>query len=84
MTPPRESANLSIFHQEGSAMPDIDYRIYYDLEQYLFRDVNSHFTDNQKLDAFDFFCIVIWKANRAKSRVASLLLKKFDDLERSS
>jgi hypothetical protein len=58
-------------------MMDIDYRIYYDLEQYLFRDVNSHFRDNRKLDAFDFFCIVIWKANRAKSRVASLLLKKF-------
>ena len=29
---------------------------------------------NKKLSAFDFFCIIIWKANRAKSKVALRLI----------
>jgi hypothetical protein len=66
-------------------MTDVNYRDYYDLETYLFSDVTSRFERNRRLDAFDFFCIVIWKANRAKSKVASRLLKKNggNDLEKA-
>ena len=53
---------------------DVDYRQFYDLESYLFDVVGQRFRDNGRLEAFDFFCIVIWKANRAKSRVARRLL----------
>ena len=42
---------------------------YYDLEAYLFNVVAVRYTKNKTLTAFDFFCIVIWKANRAKSKV---------------
>jgi hypothetical protein len=36
--------------------------------------VHSHFHAEHSLGAFDFFSIVIWKANRAKSRIARRLL----------
>lgn len=64
-------------------MADTNYRDYYDLEAYLFGKVTIRFENNRQLNAFDFFCIVIWKANRAKSRIASRLLNKngTDDLE---
>lgn len=47
-----------------------DYRNYYHLESYLEQTVKARFDEKGELGAFDFFCIVIWKANRAKSRVA--------------
>ena len=47
---------------------------YYDLEGYLFKVVSTRYSQNKTLKAFDFFCIVIWKANRAKSKVAERLL----------
>lgn len=70
-----------IEQEEGSAV--MDYRRYYDLESYLFDVVRKKFNQQGYLDAFDFFCIVIWKANRAKSKMASRILKsaKTDDLE---
>jgi len=49
---------------------------YYDLEAYLFEDVHSRFKTEGSLSAFDFFSIVIWKANRAKTRVAKRLLAR--------
>lgn len=49
---------------------------YYHLETYLFEDVRSRFQADGSLSAFDFFSIVIWKANRAKTRVARRLLAK--------
>jgi len=48
----------------------------YHLEEYLFETVRHTFRNRGKLSAFDFFCIVIWKANRAKSKVALKLLEK--------
>ncbi len=51
-----------------------DYARYYDLESYLFGEVSQRFTNTRQLSAFDFFCIVIWKANRSKSKVAKRLL----------
>jgi hypothetical protein len=58
-----------------------DYLKYYDLEKYLFEDVRQRFHKEGKLDAFDLFSIVIWKANRSKSRLAHRLAKKAGTLE---
>jgi hypothetical protein len=52
-----------------------DYLKYYHLETYLFETVRKRFHDVGGLGAFDFFCIVVWKANRAKSKVARKLIK---------
>jgi hypothetical protein len=52
----------------------MDYLKLYDLERYLFDDVRTSFQKNNKLSAFDFFCIIIWKANRAKSKMALKLV----------
>lgn len=49
---------------------------YYHLETYLFEDVHLRFQSGGSLSAFDFFSIVVWKANRSKSRVARRLLAK--------
>ena len=46
------------------------------LEIYLFGTVTHRFHRQGSLAAFDFFCIVIWKANRAKSRIAEHLLER--------
>jgi hypothetical protein len=51
-----------------------DFSRYYNLETYLFQEVSERFENERTLCAFDFFCIVIWKANRAKSKVAKRLL----------
>lgn len=60
---------------------DGGYRSFYDLNEYLFKDLNKKYLENGSLDACDFFCIVIWKANRAKSKIANKLLKKYNTLE---
>ena len=56
---------------------DEQYLQFYDLESYLFDTVRQRFASEGHLNAFDFFCIVIWKANRAKSKIAKKLLKAF-------
>jgi len=38
--------------------------------------VRSRFHAEHSLGAFDFFSIIIWKANRAKSKIARRLLKE--------
>lgn len=53
-----------------------DYLKYYDLESYLFNTVNECFKKQGNLSTFDFFCIIIWKANRSKSHIAAKLLRK--------
>ncbi|MBX2950997.1 MAG: hypothetical protein KF870_00725 [Leadbetterella sp.] len=53
----------------------IDYIKYYDLENYILTDVRNNFRRDGYLTAFDFFCIIIWKANRAKTKIAERLLK---------
>ena len=52
----------------------MDYSIFAPLEKYLLEAVRPRFREQGYLNAFDFFCIVIWKANRAKSKVAKKLL----------
>jgi len=57
-------------------MTEPDYTQFYDLEGYLFGEVSQRFQHDKQLSAFDFFCIVIWKANRAKSRISAKLLNR--------
>lgn len=56
---------------------------YYNQENYILTDVRDNFIRQGYLNAFDFFCIIIWKANRAKSKIANRLLDKNKDLEQS-
>jgi hypothetical protein len=57
-----------------SELPQTNYLKYYNLESFLFEDVHKRFHTDHSLGAFDFFSIIIWKANRAKSRIALKLL----------
>lgn len=63
--------------------PTVDFRTYYDLDTYLSGTISLRFAAEHTLTAFDFFCIVIWKANRAKTKVAKRLLAhgKYPDLD---
>lgn len=58
-----------------------DFLRYYDLEAYLFVNVATRFKEHGKLDAFDLFSIIIWKAERAKSKLARRLIAKVGNLE---
>jgi len=59
-----------------------DYLQYYDLESYLFGTVRQRFhKEKGKLNAFDLFSIIIWKSERAKSRLAHRLIKQAGDVE---
>ncbi len=59
----------------------IDPLRYYDLEGFLLTDVRSRFAKEGSLGAFDFFSIIVWKANRAKTHIARRLRHK-DPLQR--
>ncbi len=61
----------------------MDYGQFHTLDTYLFDTVHKRFRDQGYLSAFDFFCIVVWKANRAKSKIAKRLLEqsKCQDLD---
>ena len=71
-----ENTGKELLFNETSWEPpsDLDYVQYYDLESYLFKIVAARYARNNTLTAFDFFSIVVWKANRAKSIVAKRLL----------
>ena len=60
-----------------------EFKRYYNLEKYLFEELGEKFQRDQNLNVFDFFCIVIWKANRAKSKVAYRIRSKEQDLEKA-
>jgi len=53
----------------------MDYKKFYNLEEYLFQDVGPRFRKTDTLSVEDFFCIVIWKANRAKTKLRKNYLK---------
>ena len=51
-------------------MDDLEkYLKYYFLEDYLFNDVSKNFQEHGYLTPEEFFAIVIWKSNRAKTNV---------------
>lgn len=61
-----------------------DFRQYYWLESYLLDTVQPQYRKQGYLSSFDFFCIVIWKANRAKSRIARKLLDNgYENLDKA-
>ena len=53
----------------------LDYLKFYDLEHYLFTEVSGRFNRTGAISPADFYMIVIWKANRAKSRIRNRLSK---------
>lgn len=48
---------------------EVYYKKYYNLEEYLFNNVGPRFRKTKTLSVEDFFCIIIWKANRAKTNI---------------
>jgi hypothetical protein len=86
----RRRANLSTDKKmtqvsgTGSSVSAMDYRRYYNLERYLLDEVSSRYKRDGVLNTFDFFCIIIWKANRAKSRVARRMLRGFSTLDEAT
>lgn len=44
---------------------------YYDLGRYLFDRVTKRFEEEGTIHSFDFYAIITWKANRAKTKVRS-------------
>jgi hypothetical protein len=54
----------------------LDYRKFYDLEHYLFTEVGPRFAETGEIAPADFYIIIIWKANRAKTRVRDRLDEK--------
>jgi len=61
----------------------MNYTKYYYLESYLFAEVAQTFRMNGYLAPEEFFAIVIWKANRAKTTVKRKLTKGGRDLASS-
>src|SRR3989344_27547 len=51
------------------------YLKYYFLENYLFNDVHKNFQKREHLTPEEFFAIVIWKSNRAKTNVRRGIIK---------
>lgn len=75
---------VNMARRELTGINEMDYLKYYNLEKYIFDEVSAGYRKGKKIKAFDFFCIVIWKANRAKSRVAKRLLAQgrgYDNLD---
>jgi hypothetical protein len=61
----------------GSAA--VEYLDYYDLENRLFPKIRRKFLASGELSARDLWCILIWKANRAKNLARVRLIEKSRD-----
>ena len=61
----------------------MNYLKYYYSEDYLFGEVKNNFQKRGYLTPEEFFCIVIWKANRAKSKIKFKILRSGVNLEQS-
>ena len=59
-------------------MNNMDYKKYYNLERYLFDEVGPKFRNGGGLSTEDFFCIVIWKANRSKTNWSTKIGEKLN------
>ena len=55
---------------------NVNYEKFYDLESFLFKDVTEFFKSNGYINGVQFYCILIWKAERAKFKNARKILKK--------
>ncbi len=56
----------------------MNYEKYYDLETFIFNEVKEAFHRNRKLTAEQFFCIIIWKAERVKSIIAKKIIERIE------
>jgi hypothetical protein len=56
----------------------MDFETRYNEEEYLFDVIGPRFRKQGWLNAYDLFAIVRWKANRAISKVAKLLVRVSD------
>jgi len=54
----------------------INYGKFYFLEKYLFDEASPRFLETGEIDPPDFYMVVIWKANRAKTRVRRRLTEE--------
>jgi len=61
----------------------MDYKKYYNLEEYLFSEINGNFHKHGYLSAEEFFCIVIWKANRKKGEIKARVRQIDSDLAKA-
>lgn len=57
----------------------VEYLDYYDIEHRLFPKIQKKFDESGKISAEDFWCILIWKANRAKNFARNRLIEKSED-----
>jgi hypothetical protein len=62
-------------------MTEIDYKKFYDAEGYLLDEVGKRFREAGKLEAFDFYTLLIWKAARAKNYHRDRLKEKAGSFE---
>lgn len=53
----------------------INYKKYYLLEDYLFREISLSFKNKNYLTEEEFFAIIIWKSNRSKTKVLNGIKK---------
>lgn len=60
-------------------MTDTDFRKYYDRDGYLITEVSDRSKRGEPIRAFDLFSIVVWKANRSKSRIAKRLPERYGE-----
>jgi len=61
----------------------VDYKKYYNLEEYLLGEVRGNFAKSGYLTADEFFCIIIWKANRSKTKIKARLKRINSDLQKA-
>lgn len=54
----------------------MDFLKYYFLEDYLLKEVRKNFMQRHFLTPEEFFCVIIWKSNRAKTAIKNKLLKR--------
>lgn len=76
----RNSGSPVVVTVHSARMTD-DYLGCYDLERYLFHTVRDRFRETRRLSAFDLFSIIIWKANRSKSKLAKRLIARCGSLD---
>lgn len=57
-------------------METLSFDRFANLEKYIFSEVNNNFHSRGFLTPKDFFCIVIWKSNRAKGRIKQRLARE--------
>ncbi len=69
------ATGISIMQDHSQYSIPTDYLKFYDLEHYLFTEVGGRFRRSGTLSSADFYMIIIWKANRAKSRIRNRLSK---------